>query len=87
MIARNDSAAIERLLAPVSESLNVEAARKLIRLKADRATQARVDALAHKANEGDLTDAEHAEYQCLVTAGNVIAILQAQARLMLAKGG
>jgi hypothetical protein len=86
MTARNGAALIERLLAPVSESLNAEAARKLIRLKADRATQARVDVLAQKANEGDLTAAERSEYERLVTAGTLIAILQAQARLILAKG-
>ncbi len=76
---------IERLLAPVSESLNAEAARKLVRLKADRPTQARVDALAVKANEGELSAAERSEYERLVTAGNLIAILQAQARLILAQ--
>lgn len=86
MTARNGPALIERLLAPVSESLNVEAAHKLIRLKADRATQARVDELAEKANEGELTASERSEYERLVTAGNLIAILQAQARLILAKG-
>jgi hypothetical protein len=87
MTARNGSALLERMLAPVGESLNVEAARKLVRLKADRATQARVDALAEKANEGELTGAERGEYERLVTAGTVVAILQAQARLILAKGG
>jgi hypothetical protein len=86
MIARSDSTMLERLLAPVSESLNAEAARKLVRLKADRATQARVDALAEKANEGQLTAAERSEYERLVAAGNLIAILQAQARLILAQG-
>ena len=83
MSARNGSALIERLLAPVSKSLNVEAARKLIRLKADAKTQSHVDALAQKANEGELTAAERSEYERLVAAGNLIAILQAQARLIL----
>jgi hypothetical protein len=75
---------LERLLAPVSRSLNVEAARKLVRLKADAKTQARVDKLARKCNEGELTPGERAEYERYVTAGNLIAILQAQARLILA---
>ena len=59
-------------------------ARKLVRLKADAKTQARVDALAEKCNEGELTAKERAEYERYVTAGNLIAILQAQARLLLA---
>jgi len=87
MTSRNGSAVLERLLEPVSQSLNVEAARKLIRLKADARAQARVDELARKCNEGQLTPAERAEYERVVTAGTLIAILQAKARLLLlAKG-
>ena len=83
---RNGStAALERLLDPVSRSLNIEAARKLAQLKADAKTQARVDELARKCNEGELTAAERSEYERYVTAGNLIAILQAKARLLLTK--
>ena len=86
MKSRNGSAALlERLLEPVSRSLNVEAAKELIKLKADPRTQARVDELARKCNEGDLTPSERSEYERYVTAGNLIAILQAKARLVLAK--
>jgi hypothetical protein len=85
-MSRNDGSAIlERLLAPINESLNIEAARKLIRLKADTSTQARVDKLARKCNEGDLTPEERVEYERYVTVGTLIAILQAKARLLLAK--
>ena len=86
MSSRNGSSVLERLLDPVSQSLNVEAARKLIRLKADAPTQARVDELARKCNEDQLTPAERLEYERIVTAGTLIAILQAKARLLLAKG-
>jgi hypothetical protein len=85
MSRSNGTAILERLLDPVSRSLNAEAARKLIRLKADARTQARVDELARKCNEGELTLAEREEYQGYVTAGTMIAILQAKARLLLAK--
>jgi hypothetical protein len=86
MSSRSDrSAVFERMLAPVGRSLNVEAARKLVRLKADAKTQALVDKLARKCNEGELTAGERREYERLVTAGTMIAILQAQARLVLAK--
>jgi len=84
MNRRTGPPVLERLLAPVSRSLNVEAARKLVRLKADAKSQARVDKLARKCNEGELTPREQAEYERYVTAGNLIAILQAQARLILA---
>ena len=85
MSRRNGTAVLKRLLAPVSRSLNVEAARKLVRLKADAKTQARVDELARKCNEDELTSQERAEYERYVTAGNLVAILQAKARLLLAK--
>ena len=87
MKSRHDEsiAAIERLLEPVSRSLNVEAAKKLIKLKADAKTQARVDELARKCNEGELTPSEKSEYERYVTAGNLVAILQAKARLSLAQ--
>src|SRR5207253_7398556 len=84
--SRNGSAALlERLLEPVSRSLNAEAAKELIKLKADPKTQARVDELARKCNESDLTTSERSEYERYVTAGNLVAILQAQARLILSR--
>jgi hypothetical protein len=82
---RNGSIDIGRMLEPVSRSLNADAARKLIRLKADAKTQARVDELAQKCNEEELTPDERAEYERLVMVGNIIAILQAKARLILSK--
>ena len=85
MSRRNGTNVLERLLAPVTRSLNIEAARKLVRLKADARTQARVDELARKCNEGELTPHERAQYERYVTVGNLIAILQAKARILLAK--
>ena len=78
---------LQRLLEPVSSSLNEEAARKLIGLKADRKAQARVAELARKCNEGELTPEERDEYETYVLAGEFIAILQAQARILLARRG
>lgn len=85
MDRRKETSVLERFLEPVSESLNVEAARKLVRWKADTKTQKRVDALARKCNDGDLTPAERTEYEQYVAIGNVIAILKAKARLLLAR--
>ncbi len=78
---------LARLLDPVSSSLNEEAARKLIGLKADAKAQARMKVLARKCNEGELTPDERAEYETYVFAGDFIAILQAKARLLLARPG
>lgn len=79
------SGVLERLLEPVSASLNEEAARKLIGLRADSKTRARIDRLARKCNEGELTPAEQQEYETYVLAGDFIAILQAQARILLGR--
>ncbi len=76
---------LERILEPVSSSLNDEAARKLIGLKADAKAQARVAELARKCNEGQLTAEERDEYETYVMAGEFIAILQAKARILLAR--
>jgi hypothetical protein len=80
-----NGAILQRLLDPVSSSLNEEAARKLIGLKADRKVQARVNRLARKCNEGKLTSDERDEYEAYVMFGDFIAILQAKARLFLAR--
>jgi hypothetical protein len=82
---RKNERVLERLLNSVSSSLNEEAARKLIALKADAKTRAHLSKLAHKCNEGKLTDVERAEYEACILVGDVIAILQAQARLRLSR--
>jgi hypothetical protein len=68
---------LDRILDPVSSSLNEEAARKLLDLKADRRTQARGAA-------GELTQKERREYEMYVMAGHFVAILKARARILLA---
>jgi uncharacterized protein YnzC (UPF0291/DUF896 family) len=52
-------------------------------MKADPVAQARIDLLARKCNEGQLTNEERQEYETYVHLGNVIAILKAKARLQL----
>jgi hypothetical protein len=61
--------------------LNEAAARKLVGMKADAKAQARIAELARKCNEGELTPDERSEYEMYIVVGDVIAILQAQARL------
>ncbi len=85
MVRKSQSAILNRLLDPVSRSLNIEAARKLVRLKVDARTQARIDRLAQRCNEGELTPSEKSECERYVSAGTLVAILQAKARLLLAE--
>ena len=76
---------LSKLLDPVGEMMPVEFARKLATLRATPEVQAKIDDLADKANEGDLTDQERAEYAAYIDAIDVISILQAKARSVLAR--
>src|SRR5947207_7434207 len=78
---------LDRILEPVSSSLNVEAAQKLLTLKADRKMQARVTKLADKCNEGELTPEERHEYEMYLMANHFVAVLKAKARILLARQG
>jgi hypothetical protein len=73
------------MLEPVARSLNVDAAKKLVRLKADAKVQAHVAKLARKCNEGKLSPEEMADYDRFIAFADVVAILQAKARLLLAR--
>ena len=77
------STVLDRLLDPIARSLNPASARALARTEADAVAQRLVAELAEKCNQGVLTAAERREYETYVHAGNLVAILQAKARLYL----
>jgi ATP-dependent helicase/DNAse subunit B len=87
MKTHKNGSLLHRVLEPVCSSLNEEAAQKLLHLKADRKTQARVAKLAERCNEGELTSEERHEYEMYVMANHFIAMLQAEARLLMARKG
>ena len=72
---------LDRLFDPVSRCFDDEGARALVALRADPGAQSRIGELAAKCNEGSLTPAERDEYDAYVQTGEMIAILQAKARL------
>ena len=74
---------LDRLLDPITRCLTPESARALVELRADAVAQARIAELAEKCNEGQITPDERREYETYVQVGNVLAILQAKARLLL----
>jgi hypothetical protein len=76
---------LEQMLEPVSRSFGPETARALASLQIGKRTQARVEKLAEKCNEGTLTAAERAEYEAYVQASTLIGVLQAKARKAIAK--
>jgi hypothetical protein len=78
---------LDRVLDPVSRSLNPESARALAHAQPDPVVQQRVSELAAKCNQGLLSAEERDEYETYVRAGNLISLLQAKARLYLKEQG
>ena len=76
---------LDRFLDPVTDAFTPEMAEVIVSLQADEGTQARVQVLREKANEGTLTKEEDAEYRDFVEAVDVISILQSKARQFLAR--
>lgn len=83
MSGETTTSVLDRLLAPVSRCLSLAGAQALLEVRADPVAQARIEELAEKCNEGQLTAEERREYETYVQVGNLIAILQAKARLHL----
>ena len=63
----------------------VQQAESLIAYRGDDYLRTRIEELAQKSNEGDLTEKEQAEYEGYVRANKFIATLQAKARKLLAR--
>lgn len=84
MLSTATKATLERAISPVARCLTTESAQALLAAPADPLTQARLEQLAEKANEGHLTPSETEEYGALILLGDLVAILQARARAVLA---
>ena len=78
-----ETALLDRLLEPVADCFSKRLAQRLIDLRADQDTQERLDELADKANEGELSESERREYEAYVNAIDLIGVLQAKARRYL----
>jgi hypothetical protein len=78
-------AILDQMLEPLVEALTPESARALAQFQAKPSIQARVDQLAAKCNEGEFTDEERAEYENYVRVGNLLALIKAKARRVLAE--
>ena len=71
---------LDGLLDPLSRCLDTESARRVVELRIASPVQERIDALAERANEGELTDEERSEYEALINAADFISILKLKAR-------
>jgi len=83
-IACEPHQAFHRGTAPIFALLTSEQTEKLAQVRGDPGLTDRLTELAEKANEGELTAVEQAEYEGYLEANNLLAILQAEARFRLA---
>jgi hypothetical protein len=83
---KSDAAVLlDQVLEPISASLNEDGTGKLLKLKAPPKIQARVRKLAEKCNEGELTPEENREYEMYLMVNHIVAMFQAEAKILLAK--
>ncbi len=75
--------AFHRGTAAIFSLLTDEQTRRLAELQGDSALAEQFTVLAEKANEGELSPAEQAEYEAYIEANNLLATLQAEARFRL----
>jgi len=79
-----DNNAFDRGIDPILQIiLSTDKARTVVEYRADQPLQERIEQLATRCNEGELTEAEQTEYEGYVRANNFVAILQAKARKLL----
>ena len=74
------STAFDRAVNPLLQALLPDRIGAVLDFRPDPALQSRIEQLAGKANEGELSDNELAEYQGYIRANKFVAILQRQAR-------
>lgn len=78
--------AFHRGTAVIFSLLSSEQTRQLAELQGDPAISERLETLAERATEGDLSAADQAKYEAYIEANNLLAVLQAEARFRLTQG-
>ena len=81
-----DTVAFDRGTDPILDFFSVEQARALVAYRGDEKLIARIEELATKNTEGELTEQELAEFEGYVQANKFIAVLQAKARKLVSAG-
>lgn len=74
---------LDGFLEPIVDFLPADTAQKIIDLRIDPKLQSRLDELAEKANEGNLSADERSEYERYIEELDVIAIFKLKARAAL----
>lgn len=76
---------LDRFLEPLTEAFTPEMARVIVDLRADAELETHIQDLRERANQGNLSPEEDAEYKDFVEAVDVLSIIQAKARRFLAQ--
>lgn len=79
MQALSENTAFDRGVTPILQIVLPERVDPLLEYKPDAALAARIEELAEKSTEGELTEEEQAEYAGYVRANKFVAILKRQA--------
>ena len=83
MATSTEMTAFDRGVRPLMEIVLPERAEAVISFRAEPDLQGRIDELAEKSTEGQLTEAERSEYAGYVRANKFVAILQGHARRLI----
>jgi len=83
MQSPSEISAFDRGIRPVMKIVLPEKAEEVVEFRADHELQSRIEELARKSTEGELSDPERAEYAGYARANKFIAILQRQARELI----
>jgi hypothetical protein len=81
MVALSSNGVLDQL----ADCFTADVARRVLAVSLDPQRQARIDELARKANDGELTDEERREYADSIEAMDLVGILKATARLALSR--
>jgi hypothetical protein len=80
MATTPETTAFDRGVRPILQMILLDKADAVLNFRSDPVLQNRIEELATKSTEGELTATERAEYEGYVRANKFIAILQRQAR-------
>ena len=79
-----EAIAFDRGVGPLLRLVLLDKADAILSFRPEAALSERIEELAAKSTEGELSDEERAEYEGYVRANNFIAVLRRQARRLLA---
>lgn len=78
-----ESVAFDRAIRPLLEIVLPDKADAILQFRPDPHIEVRIEELARKSTEGELTDEERAEYAGYVRANKFVAILKRQAQHLM----